>query len=66
MWQRLLTGLGEKSATASMLISGSDKEHPLRFKPPQPLALERGVPDDMWRSSEIVPFEDDTQGRLPL
>jgi hypothetical protein len=66
MWRHLLTALGQKSATASLFDLEPERDHILQFKAVEPLALPRGVPDDVWRSSEIVPFGDDSQGRLGL
>jgi hypothetical protein len=66
MWRHLLTGLGQKSVTVSLFDLEPERDHILQLKAVEPLALPRGVPDDIWRSSEIVPFEDDSQGRLGL
>ncbi|MBX9591708.1 MAG: DUF4365 domain-containing protein [Hyphomonadaceae bacterium] len=66
MWRHLLTGLGQKSATASLFDLEPERDHILQFGAVETLALPRGVPDDVWRSSEVVPFEDVGQGRLGL
>lgn len=66
MWRHLLTGLGQKSATASLFDLEPERVHVLQFKAVEPLVLPRGVPDDVWRSTEVVPFADGDQGKLAL
>jgi hypothetical protein len=66
MWRHLLTGLGAKSATAQLFDLEPEREHVLRFQAVESLGLPRGVPDDLWRSSEPEPANDDGQTRLAL
>lgn len=66
MWRHLLTSLGQKRVTASLFDLDPERDHLLKFRAVESLALPRGVPDDVWRSSEALSFEDDSQGKLRL
>lgn len=66
MWRHLLTGLGTSSANTELFDLEPEREHVLRFYAIESLDLPRGVPDDLWRSSEPEPLNDDGQTRLAL
>lgn len=66
MWRHLLTGLGQQSGTATLFDLEPKREHLLKFEPVEAMNLPRAVPDDVWRSSEVVPFPDESQGRFAL
>ena len=54
MWRYLLTGLGRAHAQMDLLDAHIAPEC-LRFEALDPVSLERGVPDDLWRGSEPEP-----------
>lgn len=64
MWRHLLTGIGVREAAGQLFELEPEKEIPLRFQAMEALDLPRGVPDELWRSTE--PLSDDTQARLNL
>ena len=67
MWRHLLTGLG--AAEEGLLLPDIDddgKTHFLRFEAIEMLDLPRGIPDDLWRATEIKPAENDCQRRLAV
>jgi len=66
MWRSLLTDVGSQSETAELFKHGPGREQILRFKIIENLNLPRGVPDDLWRSSEPVSANDERQGRLAV
>ena len=66
MWRHLLTGLGEKNGTAELFDPEPERQHLLRFRATGMLALPRGVPDELWRSSEAEIADDDRQARLAI
>jgi hypothetical protein len=55
MWRHLLTQLGRTAAQIDLLDEGGVQVELLRFDALDPVALERGVPDDLWRGSEPDP-----------
>lgn len=67
MWRHLLTHLGVKpDADLFESASAPAPEQFLGFQPIDSLSLERGVPDDLWRSSEPEQPDDRRQGRLDV
>jgi hypothetical protein len=66
MWRNLLTGLSVKGENAELFNLEPEREHILRFQAAETLALPRGVPDELWRSSEPEPANDDRQGSLAV
>jgi hypothetical protein len=66
MWRNLLTGLGIRNDTAELFDLEPDREHVLRFRILDTLALPRGVPDELWRSGESEIANDERQGRLAI
>ena len=64
MWRHLLTNLGA-DAEAQLFEMESEKQHILRFQSLDVLDLPRGVPDELWRSTEPEMI-DLGQGRLEL
>jgi hypothetical protein len=67
MWRNLLTGLGAPAASAELFaLDEPEKDAVLRFRALDLIALPRGVPDDLWRSSEPEAPANDGQGRLAL
>ena len=66
MWRNLLTGLGAREGADQLFELEPDKEHPLRFQAMEPLDLPRGVPDELWRTTEPEPLPDEAQARLAL
>jgi hypothetical protein len=66
MWKFLLTGAGVTSDTSALFAWETGHERVLRFQPIETLDLLRGVPDDLWRTSEPEMPEDTDQGRLAV
>lgn len=67
MWRHLLTHLGVKpDADLFESATATAPEQFLGFQSIDSLALERGVPDDLWRSSEPEQPDDRRQGRLDV
>ncbi len=66
MWRHLLTGLGAKSGAGGLFDLEPDKQHVLRFRAMESLGLPRGVPDELWRSSEPEASIDEGQTRLAI
>jgi hypothetical protein len=66
MWRNLLTGLGSSAASAELFVAAPERQAILRFKALEVMALPRGVPDDIWRSSEPEVAADPGQGRLAV
>jgi len=65
MWCHLLTGLGAQNHDAQLFEIDDDKEHVLRFQSLDALDLPRGVPDDLWRATELEPIHVG-QGRFEI
>jgi hypothetical protein len=55
-------GLGSSTASAELFVAEPEREAILRFKALEMMVLPRGVPDDMWRSSEPEVAADPSQG----
>lgn len=55
MWRHLLTNLGRRAEQIELLNAGPPVLELLRFDALEPIELERGVPDDIWRGSEPDP-----------
>lgn len=67
MWRHLLTQLGvPREADLFEKDAAPIPDQLLNFRPIDTLALERGVPDDLWRASEPEPLPDSRQGKLEL
>lgn len=67
MWRHLLTQLGVMPEADLFEKDTPALPDPvLTFRPIDKLALERGVPDDLWRASEPEPPPENKQGRLDI
>lgn len=67
MWRKFLTGLGAPAPSAELFaLEELVKDAVLRFQALDLMALPRGVPDELWRSSEPELSADNGQGRLAL
>ncbi len=65
MWCHLLTGPEELQSTASLFESDMHAEQILGFKRLDSLSLQRAVPDDLWRSTELVTPDSPDLWRIP-
>ena len=52
MWRYLLVGAEEDNHMAALFETEPGSERILTFRPVPPLALSRGVPDELWRATE--------------
>lgn len=64
MWRYLLVG-DEQERSEGLFPTTDELTKPLWFEALEPLTLPQSVPDDLWRSSELV-TADEHQGRLPV
>ena len=64
MWRHLLVNSGETDI--SLFEPNFDRERVLNFKVLNPLSLPSAVPDDVWRSTDVVIPENDRQESLAI
>lgn len=66
MWQNLLTGATEQDDTTALFALEPERESILQFRQVETLSLPRGVPDDLWRTSEPETADGAGQERLAV
>lgn len=67
MWRHLLVEMGKTAAKVDLFSASDAPDVPLlTFLPVDSLGFDRGVPDDLWRSSDPQPPEESGQGRLAV